>query len=765
MNRVMIGAVMWMVVALGLPLRGADVTVGQLDRAFSGLTTFKIGGPTTDVDLIRSSVTQYAKQETRRADLEARLIQVLKGQATWEAKDFACRQLFIIGTEASVPALSSLLADAKLSFMARAVLEKIPGEASLQALRQALSQATGDTLKTGLIHSLGRRGDVKSIDAFIQSAKSGQPELAGAAITALSRVPDDRAAEAVVAAYGSAGDKTRSVAGDAVMTLAARLASQGKPDKAGSLYERLYNVKEPATLRMGAMQGLVSLGGDRGTAVLFQALADSDARMQAAALTTLRQATSVPVATIGERMVSLPAPSQAKVILALADRGPSSRPIVMAAAKNKDVAVRTAAVQTLGSVGDASCVGLLAEIAVSNDGAAEASRTSLVRMVGDGINAAIVNQIKTAKPDVQVQLVNVLAGRNAKETAPSLLALAASDNPQVRRSGLAALKRLAGEQEARPLARLLAKGVADSEAEDAQAATLVACRAITDTAGQAAPVINAFAETPSVAGKVSLLRVMAGLGGKAALVVVQAASNDPKKEIKDAAIRALVEWPDAGPIQTVRKLAESADDPTHRVLALRGFIRMIELADLSDADMLRQYDAAIKMATRPDEKRQALAKIANMPSEAALKMAQALAADPALAGDATAAVAKIDKALKHPARCEASTAADVDKAVDGDPATRWTTGAPMQGGEWFLIDLGGERTVRKVTLDCARSDGDYARGYEVYVSNSKVRLGKPVAAGKGEAQRPRSPSHRLRVATSRSCRPARWKACIGPSTS
>jgi HEAT repeat protein len=536
----------------------------------------------------------------------------------------------------------------------------------------------------------------------------------------------------VLAAYGSAGDKVRAAAADAVLAVAARSVSGGKPDRALAFYERLYSEKEPVTVRMGAMQGLVSLGGDRGTAVLFQALADSDAGMQAAALTTLRQATAIPVATIGERMANLPAPSQAKVILALADRGPGCRPIVMAAAKNKDAAVRSAAVQVLGSVGDASCVGLLAEIAASNDTAAEAGRTSLVRMTGDGINAAIVEQIKTARPEVQVQLVSVLAGRNAKETAPALLALVASDNPQVRRSGFAALKRLAGEQEARPLARLLAKGVADSEAEDAQAAALAACREIADSGSQAAPAISAFTETASIAGKVSLLRVMGSLGGKEALAVVQAASNDLKKEIKDAAIRALVEWPDAGPIQTVRRLAESGDDPTHRVLALRGFIRMIELSDLSEADMLGQYGAAIKMATRPDEKRQALAKISNIPSEAALKLAQALVADPALAGDATAAAAKIDKALKHPARCEASTPADVDKAVDGDPATRWTTGSPMQGGEWFLLDLGGERTVKKVILDCARSDGDYPRGYEVYVSNSKVRLGKPVAVGKGE---------------------------------
>jgi hypothetical protein len=159
---------------------------------------------------------------------------------------------------------------------------------------------------------------------------------------------------------------------------------------------------------------------------------------------------------------------------------------------------------------------------------------------------------------------------------------------------------------------------------------------------------------------------------------------------------------------------------------------MIEQANLAEADVLGEYKAALKMATRPDEKRQVLARLANLPSEAAMQMAMACMNDPALASDAKAAVEKIDKALKKPAQCTASTEADVDKAVDRDPATRWTTGSPMQGGEWFMLDLGKERTIHKVTLDCGRSDGDYPRGYEVYVSNSRTRLGQPVAKGKGD---------------------------------
>jgi hypothetical protein len=225
---------------------------------------------------------------------------------------------------------------------------------------------------------------------------------------------------------------------------------------------------------------------------------------------------------------------------------------------------------------------------------------------------------------------------------------------------------------------------------------------------------------------------MGKLGGKEAAAVVQAAVGEADKVVKDAAIRALVDWPDAQPIQAVRRLAESADDPTHRILALRGFIRMIEMADLAENDVLNLYDAAMKLATRPDEKRQILARIADVPCEAAMRIVQACENDPALASDAKAAAERIDQAMKQPRRCTASTEADVDKAVDGDPATRWTTGRPMQGGEWFMLDMGSERTIKRVILDCGRSDGDYPRGYEVYVSSSRTKLGQPVAKGEGK---------------------------------
>lgn len=75
--------------------------------------------------------------------------------------------------------------------------------------------------------------------------------------------------------------------------------------------------------------------------------------------------------------------------------------------------------------------------------------------------------------------------------------------------------------------------------------------------------------------------------------------------------------------------------------------------------------------------------------------------------------------------------ATASAAVDGSPATRWTTGAPQAKGQYFQVDLGAVRTFSQVTLDASRSPGDFPRTYQVVVSNDGKAWSGPIAAGYG----------------------------------
>ncbi|HVZ72858.1 MAG TPA: discoidin domain-containing protein [Polyangia bacterium] len=73
-------------------------------------------------------------------------------------------------------------------------------------------------------------------------------------------------------------------------------------------------------------------------------------------------------------------------------------------------------------------------------------------------------------------------------------------------------------------------------------------------------------------------------------------------------------------------------------------------------------------------------------------------------------------------------------AIDGNTATRFSTGAAQSPGQWLQVDMLTAQTIGALTMDSAGSAGDYAHGYQVFVSNDGVSFGNAIAQGAGTAQ-------------------------------
>lgn len=68
-------------------------------------------------------------------------------------------------------------------------------------------------------------------------------------------------------------------------------------------------------------------------------------------------------------------------------------------------------------------------------------------------------------------------------------------------------------------------------------------------------------------------------------------------------------------------------------------------------------------------------------------------------------------------RLEASHGADsAARALDGDPATAWTSGAPQAPGMTLELDLGAEQVVCALRIELGRDRSDFARGLRVETS-------------------------------------------------
>jgi hypothetical protein len=73
------------------------------------------------------------------------------------------------------------------------------------------------------------------------------------------------------------------------------------------------------------------------------------------------------------------------------------------------------------------------------------------------------------------------------------------------------------------------------------------------------------------------------------------------------------------------------------------------------------------------------------------------------------------------------------RALDGNASTRWSSGAAMSNGMWLEVDMQTAQSFNEVTMDSGGSTNDYARGYQVFVSNDGVSFGSAIASGTGSA--------------------------------
>ena len=136
MNRLLkVAAVITVVLCCGFAERGAYAAVdaNAFGQLLDKVKTYDYGKSRADLTTISDMIRQ-ASGTPEMKEIEKQLDDFLKSDANYAAKDFVCRELSVAGTEASVPALASMLTDEKNSDMARYALERIPGEAVDEAL-------------------------------------------------------------------------------------------------------------------------------------------------------------------------------------------------------------------------------------------------------------------------------------------------------------------------------------------------------------------------------------------------------------------------------------------------------------------------------------------------------------------------------------------------------------------------------------------------------------------------------------------------------
>ena len=371
-------------------------------------------------------------------------------------------------------------------------------------------------------------------------------------------------------------------------------------------------------------------------------LNDSEHDMRALGFDQVRESAPGEAATkkFAEILPTLATESQVGLLEALGDRqDQAARPAIMDRLENsKEEAIRAAAIRAIGALGDESVVPLLAE-KVGADAELEkvAARESLVRLRGDLVNGALLTELEKGRPAVRVELLGVLAARNAKDSVATVLQSTTDSELSVRVAALEALRYLADAGNVPGVIDALKAGDTQVEVRTAELALLAVCSRQRQACADA---LIAGIEGADASARIALLRAITRAGGPNALAAIVAGMEDADEAVADEAVRMLAAWPDAVAAPHLVEIVKTSDSERRQVLALRGLVRLGSPLKDKPADVALLSEA-MNLAKRSQEKRLVLGALGGIGSPEALALALTAMTVSSLQEDAGLAVVLI----------------------------------------------------------------------------------------------------------------------------
>jgi HEAT repeat protein len=400
-------------------------------------------------------------------------------------------------------------------------------------------------------------------------------------------------------------------------------------------------------------------------------VSDKDKDVRAVGLEQVREEVKGPEATrrFTALLPKLTPDAQVGLLGALADRGDATaRPAVLDLLDGSPAEVRAAAIRALGALGDTRDVPRLTKLlgAAATDKDAVAAIT---RLHGEGINAALCAEMKTATPVQRVKLLNLLVARHAIDTVPALLDAAKDANANVRVAALEALGRLAGPELVAKLAHAILDAKDTAAREEAEKALMLISQRTSKVDDRALPLLQVMSGLDQK-DCTTLLSALGRIGGKPARKVVEEAlaDNDPARSA--AALRALCNWPDGSVAPRLVEIALATDDPANRKIVVDALIRVAPLPDKRpDAQRLAMLKKAMELVSDDSQRASILKRAAAICSLETLRFVVPYLDQPKFTQVACKSVVELahHKDLRQPNKVEFNTALDKVIALTKDP--------------------------------------------------------------------------------------------------
>ena len=569
-----------------------------------------------------------------------------------DARVWLLQQVQHLGRHESVPALTLLLEERnpRIRELARQALQINSAQGAAIALRRALDKTKPTQERVAIVNAIGARRDPAAVTQLIEIMTGKDQALAAAAAEALGDIGTTRAIQALEVLRHGGSEPARTSAATALIRIADDLLNTGQRQHADDVYSALLENSEPTVVRMAALRGLAGARQMQALPVLLSVLADDDnsyGMRAVAAQATENIPGTAATATLTAMLEFLSPAGQVLLIDALEQRADlTAQPALLKMLDSPNTKVRVATLRALTKLGDDGAVTRLSQIAAGTAGdEQDAARRVLARLRGPRIEQTMLALIPSRSPEVRVELIRALAARNYRHTAPMLLDQAHDKDARVRIAALEALRDLADQSTAEALVDLLLTSEAGRVRQAAENAVVATCLRSSDSNRTVAPLLASW-ENASPGARVILIGALGRVGGPEALDLIRGAHASGEDALVNAAVRALAQSNDVGVLPDLRDIAQHSDKQAHRVLALRGLVRLLGLPnERAPQHSFELYTTALALAQRPEEQRLVLCGLAVVAHPEALRTAQELRATPGLQPEAELAIVSIARLI------------------------------------------------------------------------------------------------------------------------
>jgi len=607
-----------------------------------------------------------------------KLIAVIKSDAPQKEKADACRELARVGTKDAVAPLAALLADEKLSHMARYGLETIPDPSVEVALRDALTKCKGRLL-AGVIGSLGVRHDAQAVKPLTGLLEDADADVAQAAARALGKIATPAAVKALQAGLPKASPGNQLAFYEGLFRCAEALTLKGQAGDARAIYDQMRTPQAPQQVRAGALRGAILSRGKDGLPLLDQALRAEDyVQVAAAARVAIELKGNDVTKVLTGALPQLPSDKQVLVLQTLGKRGDAGAlPAIFPLAKSGAKQVRLAAIRVLPEIGHSSTVPVLVALLGDPDAElAQAAQEALAGTRGAEADAAVV-ALLAGQTSQRLTGIDLVGRRRMASCLPALLKAATDSDAKVRPAAIKRAGELGGPSDLDALLGVLAKASSQEDLEATEQALGAVCAKAQKPEACSDKLTAALAQAQP-AQKGVLLGVLTTVGGASGLKATRAAVDDSNADVHGAAIRALAAWKTVDAAPLLLAIAQSSTDATDKMLCLRGYLDWAAHPDVAVGERLAMCQKAAGLVQRTEEKKLFLGAVGSIGAVDALALitpylddsstkeeaaaATAGLADKLLKGDGAAAVAsKLIAPLRKAA--EVATNADLAKRV------------------------------------------------------------------------------------------------------